>query len=209
MRASLSTAGNEAGRKTVIVFLLVALTVILTTFGLSFFALPRPSTSSAPYLSLGVSLNATSIRTGQNLTAFMWVNNTASFKNNVTAELDYPLNMSPVDPCGRFYPIYWGILPGLHVAGNAFDGVWLKPYVTAHSCNAYASSALKWIQFNPLSSTGEIARDWFGTDVSSGAVQEYLTIPGGMYPQIQPGTYTLVVGDEWGQVAVAWFSVRA
>ena len=181
-------------------------------FAFGFLAQPRNTISSLSYLSFQVSLNATSIRVGQNLTVHVWVTNTAPYENNVTAEHRYPLGLIPY-MCNWSDPIYFGILAGYYVEGNASDGVWLPTIPEFWSC-PYAYYLPQWVLFNPQSSTANIcgffenfATGSNGTVVYPITIDKALSIPGTLYSQIPPGTYTLVVGDEWGQVALAWFSV--
>lgn len=153
--------------------------------------------SDAAALNLQVSVSPV-VGSGQVLTANLWINNTLSTNNSVTVASDWPLQ-GLTSGCITGYPLRVGLLTGHYAANNVSDGQ-LVPYPFVFGCPG-VQIILQSLTFLPHSSTA-VAKTNFGTptwDINSTFT----------YQNLSAGEYTVVAGDEWGQIAFAYFSVTA
>ncbi len=199
-------------RRTASVFLLVMLVVIGTLAGLSFVQQSQTMLSAPSDLAVGVRLNATSIQSGQALTIYIWLANTADKVNNVSARDGFVEGLEPWGCEPYQWPLRFGILVGHYTQSNISEGTWLPSDWRDYNCSIYSSIQVESVSFKPQSEVANIT-SLLGNQtniLSNVTLNDTDVVPGTLYPSISsPGMYTVVVGDEWGQVASAIFSVES
>lgn len=181
-----------------------------------------PNTQNISYtlgIALGIEMNTTQLVTGRSINITADVFNFLPRTNNVTGASDWA---SPIFqewmksvPCP--FPVYVLILRGYYTQANVSSATPLQispPGLTV-PCPAFLAS---YYIFQPTSDTAS----FFGGQVNSpmeaeavvngyylsGQSYNYTLPSGGISPTPFPvGAYTVVAGDEWGQILMAQFSV--
>jgi hypothetical protein len=177
------------------------------------------STNPSTELMLRLSLNATTIKSGQTLNITASEYNTLPTMDNISAASDWPRNGLSVSPCGTLnspfgMAIFRGYLTGLNVSSAKPLDLY-EPYGVV-MCPAILSQISAY-SYYPHSSIAEI---WGGctpgpcpiqavpeSNTMSGYWNAIPTIDLGYHILFPQGVYTVVAGDEWGQVAILHFIV--
>ncbi len=183
------------------------------------------STDSSTGLTLGLSLNATTIRSGQTVNFSASEYNTLPTMDNVTAANDWPLHGLSLGLCGMVNePFGMVVFRGYYAKSNVTSASPLMLYQlnAMTSCPAIFSVISRY-SFYPGSSKAQIwgscdpepcqADDLSGPPISaSNQINGFWsTIPylQWSYPSALPsGVYTVAAGDEWGQLVLLHFVVN-
>jgi hypothetical protein len=167
-------------------------------------------------LELSLRLSAATFTPGQSVSINIRENNTQNNSNTVSRETHWPLNGMALGPCGTMnYPFGISVFYGYYDQGN-LSLLANQSSMELYQPGVYACPAMFIVNgysFQPLSDNASL-----GT-LSTGAV----TIPmssvvntngswtgrmvGSTFNEFQPGVFTVVGGDEWGDVAIVHFSV--
>lgn len=180
---------------------------------------PLPANQSFP-LRLILYLNTTRLISGQSidiwadiyntLPRIFWVNGTLF--NEASSNYAWPPLLEA--PC--LPPVSIMIIRGHYTKSSLTEAKPLPMYEhIAHSCTAYHSN---YYLFLPLSNEavfrgGDISRSMGGFLRANGyysvreAYHKNSPFGVGKITPFEPGTYTVVAGDEWGQLALGYFEV--
>lgn len=160
-----------------------------------------------PLTGLSLRLNV-SVMDGVQLVVTAYEFNTLDRDNNVSYGSDWP-NASLFQwnrtPCyivgGDGYVEGYEILQGNYGSGNFTDGeaLWLQP---ENPMNCGVSGGIPGAPESNSYSFGPLSRE----DTLSGRYVGYW-VEGEDYTQFTAGTYTVLAGDQWGQVAILHFVV--
>lgn len=182
----------------------------------------RETSNSTLGLELLLSVNSTEIPSEDAINISTWVLNTRPTANNLTAANDWPIHGLTSGLCGQeWYPAGMAVFRGNYVLGNLSDGrplsLWpltgcvvelpLVINVTSFSFlpkddianySGYFSNAL------PNATKGESYTriDLSGTVFAANGTGFYSSLDSAL-----PSNYTLVAGDEWGQITMLHFEV--
>ena len=211
------------------------LVVVILVCGIGLFLIERggesqststSSTSTSPVLSvtstnavsgsngleLSLTLNASGISAGQVIASTVEVLNTMPTSNNVTAASAWPVGSLAVGPCGTVnFPMGVAVLRGNYAVSNASSGSALQLYQPGeYSCPAELSRIGSYF-FRASSDNatffGSCQPEPCFTERTNATVTARGYWAGGAFETFQPGVYTVVAGDEWGDFAILHFKV--
>ena len=157
-------------------------------------------------------MNATSIHLNQHIDVHAWVTNTIDSENNVTATDGWPSGFG-LWGFGCNHPHLWplrlGLATGHYTQDNVSEAGWLMPAPSNLHCSAFPIANLTSFLFMPSNSSAMISYNRYGQTYVAKAIPIEATqsIPGPMFPSLSAGKYTVIVGDEWGHLAFATFSI--
>ena len=166
-------------------------------------SVPTSSASSLnPLTGLSLNLNlSTNYNEWVILTVYEF--NTLDRANNVSAADSWPSNASLFQWVRESYEANVGmtgyeILQGNYGLSNFTQGtaLWLQPPPSLLGCCVEGEGSPSSYAFQPLSEA----------NVLSGSYAGYF-VGGSTYTPFSPGTYTVLAGDQWGQVAILHFIV--
>lgn len=174
------------------------------------------SMGSTDGLVLSLTLNSSVISQGQTVSLTVGEWNGLNARNNVPSSKEWPFEGLGVGPCGYLnYPFGFEILPGYYT--NTSTGLnsaqKLQLYEPGtYSCPAILSGISSY-SFYPLSSLASV----MGTCGSEPCFTEEMNTTttvkgywsGDSFEVLPPGTYTVVVGDEWGALLLGHFVVTS
>jgi hypothetical protein len=184
------------------------------------------STDSSTGLALGLSLNATTIRSGQTVNFSASEFNTLPAMDNVNASNDWPLRGLSLGLCGTVNePFGMAVFRGYYDKSNISSAsqLMLYPPNAMTSCPAIFSVISRY-SFYPDSSKAQIwgscsPEPCQGDDLSGPPISASNKINGfwGGIPYFQwispwtlpSGVYTVAAGDEWGQLVLLHFVVNS
>ena len=129
----------------------------------------------------------------------IWDNNTLAENNHVAVASDWAISGIDGGGCVRNWPLGIGLMKGHYAASNVSQGQFVD-YPFFWNCPGELI-VLQSLTFLPHNSTA-IAKTNFGTP-SWNILQTYT------YQNLEPGEYTVVACDEWGHIALAYFSMTA
>jgi len=162
-----------------------------------------------------LNLNASEAPAGHGVAATVDEVNTMTTPNRVSASSRWPVPGLAVGPCGPLnYPIGVAVLSGNYDASNASSGKALQIYEPGvYNCPLVLAGIASYI-FQPSSDNASI----YGSCQSGGGecISERVnsTVPfagyyvGTTFTSFPSGTYTVVAGDEWGDLAILHFEVK-
>ena len=166
-------------------------------------------TASAAALNLSLSLTSSSIRTGQDIGFNASLFNTSCAENDVLATDDWGapnLVIGPAGPTGS--PIAYAVVQGFYTSANISSA----PTIGYGVFGTTVMQGIKSYAFQPKSDVASVMGPC-GPDAcftksmsSSGGFNGYWSRQ--QIIAFTPGTYTVVVADEWGQVATSSFTVQ-
>jgi hypothetical protein len=179
---------------------------------------------SANNLQLQLSLNASSSSaTGVSISVLVDEYNPLATMNNVTAANEWVVALNGLNgaPCGgeeNGWPVGFGVASGRYTSSNITDAKLLDLVnpTAFYNCPPYmgAFNGATAITFEPLSDTAA------GTGCSNYCPAETVTAgtslwgdvtgywsQGGAFTNFPRGTYTVLAEDEWGNSAIAYFTV--
>ncbi len=183
------------------------------------FPLLTSSTLPANGLSLRVSINATTITSGQTVNVTVGDYNTLQTMMNFSVLNDWPLKSLAVGPCGTVNdPFGVAVFRGYYTASSISSAKPLQLYAPGiYECPAILSGITQY-SFYPQSSVAQI---WgscspepcpFRIEQQSIRVNGFWnTVPIAGYSyhtELTPGVYTVAAGDEWGQLLLLYFVVK-
>ena len=213
------------GRVNSVLFVSVAIVLVAMT-GVAAFTITRSSnppgfagpksitTESAGGLLLGLSLNKTTIAPGQTIGITVYERNTRQETNNVSASDSWPVSGLSVGPCGvttmpMGIALYRGNWSTLTISGAQPLQLY-KP--GPYYCPALMGGIRAYV-FQPISETAQVIgpcspNPCFTSNMSSTAdVSGYWGTSLIQFSDFFPGVYTVVAGDEWGNVLLLRFEV--
>ena len=180
------------------------------------------TTNSTTGLGLSVLLNASSYYPGQGVSINITEYNTLSTANNVSRERNWPLSGMSLGGCGTLnYPFGISIFHGYYGASNISQlanqsslsfypsGVYSCPMMFAvnnYNFSPSSDNATLGVAPNgtaPIAMTSDVSTKGSWTPSSNGS------IGASTYHEFIPGAYTVVGGDEWGDLVIVHFDVIA
>jgi len=203
--------GDDYGQLAIVHFYLEPPTTTSTTSTTSSQGPTPPSganlsTPSSSGLELIVSTNATVISSGESVQVYLSEFNTLAAPNNVTAAHDWPTPVA-LGPCENIYvqPFGIAVYSGRVDAQNLSQGQRVNPFPPT-ACPQYVRLVTGY-EFQPLSDLAVVLPS-FGATPSPliGSVNIGMNYSPQGQP-LPPGDYTIVAADEWGALAVAYFTV--
>jgi len=175
------------------------------------------TTGKSDNLELQLSLNASSIRTGEAVNISLAEYNTLSTANNVTASNDWPVPGLTDGGCGTVNdPIGFEVFYGYYTPSNISAARSLELFSPGLRSCPMILSGISSYGFHPHSSRADVYGSCssglcFAAEVSSGVVvRGYWSggfLMGSSFHALSSGVYTVVGGDEWGAAAYLYFVV--
>lgn len=182
--------------------------------------------SGTSKLSLRLRINSTTLTVGQNLSVSISDFNSADTSENVSVAAKWPISNLTLYACGTLdFPFGVAIIKGNYDEGNLSSGATLQ-VVEGGPQSCQSGPNFTNYYFEPNSDKATLS----GGCVSSSSCEQpfYMsqtivisgywtggvpvpmepTAPSILHP-LQPGEYTVVGGDEWGEVAILHFVVKA
>jgi hypothetical protein len=169
-------------------------------------------------LSLSLSLDSKTYQSGQEVGIDIDEKNTLSRTNTITASAKWPVSGLGVGPCGALnYPFGIAIFQGNYTAANISSGTLLQIYEpNIYHCPMILTDISSYV-FQPLSDSAAVFQMSESTAVfTAGMNAEFEPAPtgywasnnvGATFTNFEPGVYTVVAGDEWGDLVVVHFTV--
>lgn len=164
---------------------------------------------SSSALKLYLSTNSTVVNQGHTMLVKIWLNNTSSSTLVVNSQDKWPLKGLSLHPCDWGLPFGVGLFEGNYSLENITMSKQLSIYQHGvYNCPAMQYSTVNTYVFQPLSSNALLVTP-DGNFTSGMTYGIYLD---GFYvdnvlEQLKAGTYTIVGGDEWGDVVIRHFTV--
>lgn len=178
------------------------------------------STDPSNALQLRLSINATTMGSGQTMNISVSEYNPQTHPNNVTGSTDWPIQELSTGPCGPINnPMGVAVFEGYYTSANVSSATPLTMYAPGiYACPA--EMLVKAYLFNPTSSLAALYGScspepcfqivtsaslafsgyWTGT-AAPGATG------GGDFHSFPRGVYTIAAGDEWGELEFLYFVV--
>ena len=186
-----------------------------------FSGITSASSKSANGLSLTLSLDAATYRSGQTVNIVVDEKNTLSKTNDVPVSAKWPLKGLTMGPCSdeksKIPPFGIAVAQGYYTASNISK---INPLVIDNpnefiSCPYNTFSNLTGYEFLPMSDTIKFTDLSDPTHISLQQMYSQAQPNGywiGTYPDavkhnFYPGVYTIVAGDEWGALVFLHFTV--
>ena len=169
-------------------------------------------------LSLSLYLDSKTYQSGQEVGIDIDEKNTLSRTNTITASAKWPVSGLGVGPCGALnYPFGIAIFQGNYTAANISSGTLLQIYEpNIYHCPMILTDISSYV-FQPLSDSAAVFQMSESTAVfTAGMNAEFEPAPtgywasnnvGATFTNFEPGVYTVVAGDEWGDLVVVHFTV--
>ncbi len=168
-------------------------------------------------LQLQLSLNATSISPGESVRVSVEDYNTLPEVNNVTAATDWPMQGLSIGPCGTVnLPIGFEVLSGRYTDSNLSSGRSVQLYEPGIISCPGSFSVITTYAFLPMNSTASIYGSCNPEPCSARVANASYSVRGSWgtsllgsneFSTLAPGVYTVVAGTEWGNLALAYFTV--
>jgi hypothetical protein len=165
-------------------------------------------------LELTLTLNSSDFPAGQGVAVTVDEVNVMATPNNVSASSDWPVQGLAVGPCGPLnYPVGVEVLSGNYDASNVSSGTALQVYRPGLTTCPMMLSGIGGYLFQASSDNATI----FGSCQPSGGgcLTEEVSpkvsfsgyYSGNEFASFPIGIYTVVAGDEWGELAILHFAV--
>ena len=171
-------------------------------------------------LSLSLSTNSTTYRPGQDVSITVDIKNMWQETNHIIAAKDWPYDNLEIDQCdmgpwGFVYPYGIAIFQGSYSLSDfaAATPLALYDFSLLVPCPAPIPAAS--YDFQPLSDIAQVSGSSAQFPTSTFAITTTLAETGywsGSTPKVtkhnfEPGVYTIVAGDEWGNLVILHFTV--
>jgi hypothetical protein len=160
-------------------------------------------------------INPTMLPSNHNLSLSVELLNVQGTSNNFTTGSNWPMNgLVSNSPCnGWFFPMKFGIARGHYTSANLSSLTLLSLFdpTAVYACPAEflishylfqpsSDLATTNVNSNPviMNESMKIGGYWTGSPMSPGS---------GVFHYFEPGSYTAVSGDEWGDMILLYFSV--
>jgi hypothetical protein len=213
----------------VVIVLVVAAFVFVIEGGLGTSQAPATRSTSFSATSMGIrspnnglrlilTLNSSSISAGGGIAATVDEVNTMTSPNNVSASESWPIGELALGPCGSLnYPVGLAVFRGNYDTTNASSGKALQLYRPGLSSCPMILAGIGSFVFQASSDNATIFAG--SCRVGNGCLNEmvYSTVSisgywsetpqGAVFTGLPIGSYTVVAGDEWGDIAVLHFVV--
>lgn len=171
------------------------------------------SMTSAFGFTLHLEINTTSSTPRGEVLIMGWLNSTSSQIDNITASDFWGVNQSRLWPgtCTSGWPIGLGVMAGHYNQDNYTLGTLIQAIPTAQCPKQ--SSIPGYFLLEPLSSKalvvlGGTPQFWvIQSNYTFGYAQREVLPQGSVTGQLQPGVYTVILADEWGDVLTTNFQV--
>lgn len=181
---------------------------------------------SSTRLRLTVSVNSSVTATNQTVAIGVYISNLLTRSNNITASDNWAYSFPPA-LCGKTFgplidwsPYNLALYSGFYTLDNVSEGTPIPIYyqVPANYTGSFfcplISVGIASFDFYPSSGTAIVNRQVNQTPAEVDTVGATLTLGAGTtsnawgYPvTFSPGVYTVLAGDEWGQLAIIHFVV--
>lgn len=180
------------------------------------------TTNSTIGLKLELSINSTRLGQGQGLSINITEYNTLDKQNNVSTAKDWGNLSLSLGPCGSNLPVGASIFQGYYTPSNISSASALSLFAQNQIYACPVSLYVQYYLFQPTSDYGCMY-----VLSGNGSSCFYLYSPGQLYPisgsldvssywdqansqhDFSPGVYTVVGGDEWGQIVILHFVVSS
>jgi hypothetical protein len=163
-------------------------------------------TTSPLGFNLFVAVNTTRIASGQSVSISAWIENTMNRINNITASNLWPLGPLWTRPCTAGWPIGIGVMQGYFTIDNISAGRLLTLWYQTPRCPVSSYSP----EFFLVQPSGSRAIVTFANGIQQWDLNATASFKGYIVGQGEPapfrGVYTVVVADEWGDIALTHFS---
>ena len=165
-------------------------------------------------LQLRLSLNATTLAPGQTFSITVSEYNTLTTTNNVTAASSWDLDGLELGPCGHSYgptqgPLGVEVFYGHYAEANVSQAEPLSIYPFPVACPQFIR-LITGFYFQPLSDNAYWLPSFGGNGTAvagSVAVSNEYPNPSSTGQLLSPGAYTVVGGDEWGNLLFLYVQV--
>lgn len=164
------------------------------------------STASPYGFTLNLRLNATSLGPAAAISITAWLNSTTPQPNNLTAASHWPIGPGGLwtRPCTSGWPLGVGVMRGYYTPDNYSSGSLVYLPVPLVSCPV-GSQMPSFFVFQPF---GTAALVELGGSALRWDLQSTLSfVPARLAVPPQPGAYTAVAADEWGDIVLAHFRI--
>lgn len=166
-------------------------------------------------LRLTLSISSTELPAGQNITVKVDLSNNRTTSNRLAQASAWPIEgLTTSDLClNYYYPFGYGIIEGYYSLGNLSSSTPLYLFNPTIITFCAAGATISYYLFEPSSNfatTNTDARplpmnDSFST--SGYWTCNSLIYNSGVFYHFGRGTYTVVAGDEWGNIVLLHFTV--
>ena len=163
-------------------------------------------------LNLSVAMNTTLLQSGQGIEIIISEANILNTTNTINASTHWQFSPLSLGPCGTYnYPMGLAICQGYYTSANISTAESLELY-GAEVCPMYILFIASYT-FQPLSNMASINSPNPGSSIamnSTVAASGYwaVNLEGQReFSNFSPGIYTVVGGDEWGQLVILHFLV--
>ena len=176
------------------------------------------SSKSVSGLELSLSLDSKTYQSGQQVGIDIDEKNTLSKTNTITSSAKWTISGLGVDPCGPLnYPFGIAVFQGNYTAANISSASPLQIFEPGiYHCPMILTDISSYV-FQPLSDSAAVFQMSESTAVfTAGMNAEFEPAPtgywasnnvGATFTNFEPGVYTVVAGDEWGDLVVVHFTV--
>ena len=177
------------------------------------------SSKSVNGLSLSLSLDSKTYQSGQQVGIDIDEKNTLSKTNTITSSAKWPISGLGVGPCGPLnYPFGIAIFKGSYASANVSSATPLQIYEPGiYHCPMILAGISSYV-FQPLSDIASVFQMSEATAVINNMEMdtEFEPAPtgywasnnvGAAFTHFEPGIYTVVGGDEWGNLIILHFTV--
>ena len=225
-------AEGEGLKSTITVVFIVIVLAVGAIVAISTISATRPATGTGttnPYtgLEFTMSLNASTVRQGHDLGVLVNLINTLDTPNNVTGAMVWRVtNLSESGPsmnCAQNDPFRVEVLRGYYDLNNYSDGAPLvftvfQPPLGFNQCLVYIRAANSTAEplffiysqnyyiFKPLSNEAQWVAFGFQEANQKAVMSETMLLRPALFSN-SSGAFTVVGGDEWGDLEIAHFSV--
>jgi hypothetical protein len=190
-----------------------------TLGGLSFSETRAYTIDPASHLQLTLTVNSANIDYGKPLSLTIDLSNTENRWNNVSAANNWPLpNLTLSQGCSTYGEPYGIILARGYLVNNLTLGMPLNVFSSANpSANStfgaitdcpFHVPEVSYYQFHPLSDFAERYYYLTGTRMNTTLTLNGYWTGNGSFRYFDPGSYTLICGDEWGQLTALHIHVH-
>ena len=196
-----------------------AQSTLLTTTAPNINGVNSISKKFANGLSLSISVNPQLIKPGYPIHIVITESNTLSKMNNLRASDKWPINGLSVGICGtESYPFGVAVFQGSYTATNISSATPLEldnPNVIPQGCIAPVSNVTAY-DFKPSSDIATLDGEVLSMEVPRlfemsaeviGGINWVGSPPNAVQQNFEPGVYTVVGGDEWGNMVILHFTV--
>jgi hypothetical protein len=175
------------------------------------------STGSTDGLALRLSLNASVVSQGQGVSLSMGEWNTLDVQNEVKSSNAWPVHGLGVGPCGPLnYPFGFEIVSGYYADAAGLNSAQkVQLYEPGEYPCPMILSGITGYSFYPLSDVANVTGPCASGISSCFSEAMNMTVVVSRYwngnssAPLSAGTYTVVVGDEWGSLLLGHFEVAA